>query len=495
VKRGLVKRTTAVLAVVASLAAGAAFALAAPASPAGAARTFGSTPYNDVRAAAAATGRDCTVSDDGLAALVLSVIWGETGAPTNEAPSPMTLSRYDTSDALYAFSNPNTSYRGAFWHAGVGLWQFDSAGGSSTWGMGTAAQSISTATQSASGFAAGEMARRYCNASGTGAQRRAAAWSPWNACRSGGCETVFREIYNTSTKQLRNLVGTTQVGRYGGMETRLCSRGAGPTFTCYFIDPARAQGFDGWATPGWGSSPVTEPFYVYRDGSNEVRVWLKEHTGYSIDIAATRPLGQNVRSSVTWYSSNNLCAKVSSAQTYCDVSPSHLFFDEIEWVSDQGIAEGYADGDFKPSAAVSRQAMAAFLYRLMGSPSSPAAPSTATFTDVSRSHTFFREIEWLHARGVIDGYDDGTYRPLNGVTRQATAAFLYRLDPTPNSPTARSTGHTFRDVARNHPFWREIEWIEDVGIADGYSDGTFKPGATVTRQAMAAFLQRFDAAH
>ncbi|OWY59389.1 hypothetical protein B7486_74830, partial [cyanobacterium TDX16] len=191
--------------------------------------------------------------------------------------------------ALYAFSNPSTSYRRAFWHPGVGMWQFDSAGGGSSWGLATAAQHISTAAQSGSGFAAGEMARRYCAASGTGVQRRAAAWSPWNACRSGGCETVFAEIYNGQTGQLRNLVGEPSVTRYGGMETRLCSRGTGPTFTCYRVDPARAQGASGWASPTWGRSPVTAPFYVYRDGSYEVRVWLKEDTGYSIDIAATRP--------------------------------------------------------------------------------------------------------------------------------------------------------------------------------------------------------------
>jgi hypothetical protein len=52
---------------------------------------------------------------------------------------------------------------------------------------------------------------------------------------------------------------------------------------------------------------------------------------------------------------------------------------------------------------------------------------------------------------------------------------------------------TFSDVNASHPFYDEIEWLADTGITSGYPDGTFRPGAPVTRQAMAAYLERVHA--
>jgi hypothetical protein len=70
------------------------------------------------------------------------------------------------------------------------------------------------------------------------------------------------------------------------------------------------------------------------------------------------------------------------------------------------------------------------------------------------------------------------------------AAFLYRLsmEPafTPPFPP------TFSDVGTSHPFRLEIEWLVDNAVTGGFPDGTYKPGASVTRQSMAAFLHRYS---
>lgn len=450
--------------------------------PAAAARSFGNTPYQDVVDAAESTGRSCSISDAGLAALVFSVTWPETGAGTGP-PSPMTLSRYDTQAGLFYGGNPNTAYQRAFFHPGVGMWQFDSAGlGAPRY----AGHYISTGGGAPA--AAATMAARYCAASGTGAQRRAAAWQPWHACSSGQCEAIFGQIYSNGS--LVGISGTSSVGRRGGMVERTCARGGtGGTFPCFYVDPAVAQGQDWWAAPSAGQSPISDPFYVFESNGHEVRAWLKEDTGYGIDVEAWRPLGQNARSSLSWQSQSNLCVRVSTVpQTFCDVFPTHDFFDEIEWVAAEGIASGYPDGDFKPTAAVSRQAMAAFMYRLAGG--SGPAPGTPTFSDVGTGHAFFTEIEWLVDREVVSGYEDGTFRPLTSVSRQAMAAFLYRLaDPAGYTPPASST---FPDVTPTSPFFAEIHWLVEETITTGYPDGTYRPNNSVSRQAMAAFLFRID---
>jgi hypothetical protein len=170
---------------------------------------------------------------------------------------------------------------------------------------------------------------------------------------------------------------------------------------------------------------------------------------------------------------------------FTDVPLDHTFATEVEWAVDLGITTGYTDQTFKPSATVTRQAMAAFIYRLAGA--DEPAPTAAVFDDVSAAHPFATEIAWAADEGITTGYQDGTFRPGAVVSRQAAVAFLHRLvDPSFAAPGAA----TFDDVSPDHPFFLEVEWAADEGITTGYGDDTFMPAATVTRQATAAFLHR-----
>jgi len=175
-------------------------------------------------------------------------------------------------------------------------------------------------------------------------------------------------------------------------------------------------------------------------------------------------------------------------QTFTDVPPSHPFYDEIEWMAAEGISEGFQPGPtYRPNNPVSRGAMAAFMYRLAGEPVF-GAPGTPSFPDVGTSHPFYDEIEWLKAEDITGGFPDGTFRPGAAVTRQSMSAFMYRLAGEP--PFTSPGVATFPDVSTSHPFFDEIEWMADEDITTGFNDGTFKPSANVTRQAMSAFMKR-----
>jgi hypothetical protein len=170
-----------------------------------------------------------------------------------------------------------------------------------------------------------------------------------------------------------------------------------------------------------------------------------------------------------------------------DVPAEHPFAAEVCHLAQLGITGGFADGTFRPSAPVTRQSMAAFLHRLAGSP--PMAPPAApTFTDVSTSHPFFLEVEWLADAGIAEGFPDGTFRGGRSVSRQAMAAFLHRVASSEEVPPPGA--FTFSDVGPDHPFVTEITWLAWVQVSEGYADGTFRPAAPVSRQAMAAFLLR-----
>lgn len=100
---------------------------------------------------------------------------------------------------------------------------------------------------------------------------------------------------------------------------------------------------------------------------------------------------------------------------------------DILWLAANAITTGYADGTFRPTAPVNRDAMAAFLYRQAGSPPF-TPPSTPTFADVPAGYPFFAAIEWLAAERISTGtpQPDGTvvFSPGAPVSRAAMAAFL-----------------------------------------------------------------------
>jgi hypothetical protein len=140
---------------------------------------------------------------------------------------------------------------------------------------------------------------------------------------------------------------------------------------------------------------------------------------------------------------------------------------------------------------VTRQSMAAFMYRLAGSPRGPDPSCTsAPFPDVPTSHPFCGEIDWLVDEGVTTGFADGKYHPNDNVSRQSMAAFMYRLADSPNGPDPACTVAPFPDVATSNPFCGEIEWLVDEGVTTGFADGGYHPTDSVTRQSMAAFMYR-----
>lgn len=106
-----------------------------------------------------------------------------------------------------------------------------------------------------------------------------------------------------------------------------------------------------------------------------------------------------------------------------DVPTNHQFYKEIMWMRSVGITTGWSDGTFRPNDPISREAMAAFMYRAAGS---PANTGTGGFWDTGKSG-FQKEIAWVKNQGISTGYPDGSFRPLDPVKRDAMAAFMYRL--------------------------------------------------------------------
>ncbi|WP_159449082.1 S-layer homology domain-containing protein [Demequina sp. NBRC 110055] len=176
-----------------------------------------------------------------------------------------------------------------------------------------------------------------------------------------------------------------------------------------------------------------------------------------------------------------------AALQFPDVPPSHQFATEIDWLAQQHITTGYSDGDFRPRDHITREAFAAFVYRLAGEPY-PDRTALPWWRDVPTGHQFFREIWWVSEAGITRGFADGFFHPDEDISREAVAAFLYRFEGSPRfTAPARSP---FSDVKPSAKFYKEITWLASTGMTTGFADGTFRPTAAVTREAVAAFMYR-----
>jgi hypothetical protein len=183
-------------------------------------------------------------------------------------------------------------------------------------------------------------------------------------------------------------------------------------------------------------------------------------------------------------------------QVFCqtrfdDVPCGHWAFEAISTLLDTGVTAGCGDGHYCPLAAVTRAQMAVFLLRgRHGGGYAPLAATGALFGDVESQDFAAAWIEQLAADGITSGCGAGRYCPDAAITRAQMAVFLlrgrYGSDYTP--PPA--SGARFSDVGAQD---FAADWIEQLaadGISGGCGGGRYCPEATVSREQMAAFLQR-----
>lgn len=305
-------------------------------------RVFGEGPLVELLAAAEDEAGTCSngsgrsLTSAQLVALVAAPTFPETGAPPSQAPSPMTLSRWDNQTALWSFGDV-TTFPAAFWHPGVGAWQWDDASGRG-W---TAAERIRG--DLVVGRTVAVMKQRWCQTTATGAAGRAYVWAPWFGCGGGSCEATYLDLLQGG--QVVGLDGDPAVGRDGGLEVHACADSTGAPFTCWYVDPSRAQGYLGFTNPAFGPAPVSAPFLTWSDGTREHRTWLREDTGYAIDISASLVAGQNSRTSLAWTATTSVCDLDRTAGACGPAGPDGFTVVAADFGGDRLPVAGDFDGD------------------------------------------------------------------------------------------------------------------------------------------------------
>ncbi|UOQ57719.1 S-layer homology domain-containing protein [Leucobacter allii] len=253
-----------------------------------------------------------------------------------------------------------------------------------------------------------------------------------------------------------------------------------------------------WAvTFGTAPTKITEKYQWLRNGKA-----ISGATG-STYRTKTADIGAQITVKVRPTASGWVSGKGSTAGARTVVSPPFIdvlygskFYTEINWMKSSGISTGTTTSKgqkYLPGSNVSRSAMAAFIFRMENVPATYQPPAKSPFADVKTSDKFYRQIAWMYTSGLSTGTREGGkryYKPNDGVSRSAMAAFIFRLE-TP-SYSAPSTAR-FADVPKGSRFYKEISWMYDSGLSTGtVKSGKryYEPSDKVSRAAMAAFLYR-----
>lgn len=115
---------------------------------------------------------------------------------------------------------------------------------------------------------------------------------------------------------------------------------------------------------------------------------------------------------------------------YTDLNMGEWYHDGIHYCLDEGLMDGVDAGMFAPNATTSRAMIVTILWRLQGS---PEVEATETFTDVSPDAWYAKAIAWAVAEGVADGYGEGLFGPNDAITREQLAAMLWRYAGSPEA--------------------------------------------------------------
>jgi hypothetical protein len=182
--------------------------------------------------------------------------------------------------------------------------------------------------------------------------------------------------------------------------------------------------------------------------------------------------------------------------TFPDVPLDYWSMEQVISCVDAGIVQGYPDGTYKPTVAITRDQMAVYISRALaqGDANLPDA-STQTFPDVPTDHWAYKYIQFASAQGVVEGYPDGTYKPSVELDRGQMAVFIARSICTPLGDAGMASytpGATdvFPDVASDYWAFKYIGYVKYRSVVQGYPDGTYRPDAICTRDQMAVYVTR-----
>jgi hypothetical protein len=171
------------------------------------------------------------------------------------------------------------------------------------------------------------------------------------------------------------------------------------------------------------------------------------------------------------------------------VFTSNIFRPHIRTLTCAEIVSGYEDGTFRPQNPVTRGEMAKFIRQAF---QIPTDTSCGNFPDVGPAHTFYNDVTTLRCNNVISGFTDGLFKPDEQVTRGQTTKFIMEGLRARENDTQylRYTGtdSPFDDVPPSYVFYEQVMAAYVHGIVSGFTVNTYEPEQYTLREQMAKMI-------
>lgn len=207
------------------------------------------------------------------------------------------------------------------------------------------------------------------------------------------------------------------------------------------------------------------------------------------DVAVTGKDGKYVftmpASAVTVTGSFKAETPAPVALPFTDVKSGNWFYDAVKYAYAQGLMTGTSATTFAPNGTMNRAMIVTVLYRLE---KSPAVTGASKFTDVPAGQWYSDAVAWAAANKIVNGYDETTFGPMNAVTREQMAAILFRYEQVKGleNVTLEENLNRFPDQNKISAYAiPALQWAVGQKIINGNADGTLGPTGTATRAQVA----------
>jgi len=171
---------------------------------------------------------------------------------------------------------------------------------------------------------------------------------------------------------------------------------------------------------------------------------------------------------------------------FTDLPTSHWSYDYINALSKQGIINGYSDETFRPDQAITRAEL--LKIALETSNKDAFAFENLYFDDFTMNDWFAEYVVFAAQNEYVSGYDDGTFRPNQNITRAEALKIILSVAGKENSSDSFVALARYKDVSENDWFAPHFSYAIQQNIISGYEDSTIRPNQSITRAEAAKII-------
>ena len=179
--------------------------------------------------------------------------------------------------------------------------------------------------------------------------------------------------------------------------------------------------------------------------------------------------------------------KTDWSNPFKDIAEGDWFYKNVKYVNENGLMNGVEEDVFDPNGDVTRAMFVTVLYRMEQEPKT----GTATFADVDADSYYSSAVAWAEENNIVNGVSDTEFAPNDNISREQMAAIVYRYAKYKGYDSAVNTKADYTDNDSISEYAKEaVNWLSEKEIMSGNPDGSFAPQANSTRAESAAVFQR-----